>query len=108
MPESSSEHVSCRQAVFLPTLRFSPSFLSNAGLYIPQKIAVAGMGILSIFVLLYLLSGIFWWTLFSSGFLVCVHAFLRDASLHKDMEDVVAMEGDLNLSEDAAFLNNSV
>jgi len=63
------------------------------------------MGVLSVFVLLYLLSGIFWWTLFTSGFFVAVHAFLRDASMHKDMEDAVAMEGDLQMGEDAAFLN---
>ena len=61
------------------------------------------MAIISVFALLWLLSGIFWWTLASSGFLIAVHAFLRDASMHKDMEDAVAMEGDL--PEDAAFLN---
>jgi hypothetical protein len=32
------------------------------------------------------------------------HAFLRDASIHKDDDDKVQMEGDLNLQEDAAFL----
>ena len=37
--------------------------------------------------------------------MVAVHAFLRDASMHKDEEDVVQMEGDLDLAEDAAFLN---
>jgi hypothetical protein len=61
---------------------------------------------ISAFVLLYLLSSIFWWTLFSSGFLVAVHAFLRDASMHKDMDDAVDMAGDLHLGEDASFLNN--
>ena len=66
------------------------------------------MAALSVFVLLWLLSGIFWWTLASSGFLVAVHAFLRDASMHKDLEDAVAMEGDLHLTgEDSAFLNNA-
>ncbi|GKY93408.1 hypothetical protein MPSEU_000308400 [Mayamaea pseudoterrestris] len=72
---------------------------------IPQKTATIGMGGVSIFVLLYILSNIFWWTLFSSGFIVAAHAFLRDASMHKDLDDAVAMEGDLNLGEDAAFLN---
>lgn len=62
------------------------------------------MGGISVFVLMYLLSNIFWWTLFSSGFLVSIHAFLRDASMHKDMDDVVAMEGDLHLGEESAFL----
>lgn len=66
------------------------------------------MAILSVFVLLWLLSGIFWWTLASSGFLCLLHAFLRDASMHKDLEDAVAMEGDLNFGgEDASFLNNN-
>ena len=63
------------------------------------------MGGVSIFVLLYLLSNIFWWTVFSSGLMVAGHAFLRDASMHKDLDDAVAMEGDLHLGEDAAFLN---
>jgi len=63
---------------------------------------------LSIFVLLWLLSSIFWWTLFSSGFLIGLHALLRDASMHKDLDDAVAMEGDLHFGgEDAAFLNTA-
>lgn len=77
-----------------------------AGISIPQKTATVGMAAISCFALLYLLSSIFWWTLFSSGFLVAVHAFLRDASMHKDMDDAVTMDGDLNLGEDASFLNN--
>jgi hypothetical protein len=32
-------------------------------------------------------------------------AFLRDASMHKDEDDKVQMEGDLDLEEYAAFLN---
>lgn len=44
----------------------------------------------------------------SSGFLILVHAFLRDASMHKDLQDAVAMEGDLHFGgEDASFLNNN-
>ena len=74
---------------------------------IPQTTATIGMAILSVFVLLYLLSGIFWWALLSSGVLVAVHAFLRDASMHKDLDDAVDMHGDLNLGEDAAFLNSA-
>lgn len=74
---------------------------------IPQQTAMIGMGGISILVLFYLLSGIFWWTLFSSGFLVALHALFRDASMHKDMDDVVKMEGDLHFTEDTAFLNNS-
>ena len=78
------------------------------GVQIPQKTATIGLSILSIFVLLWLLKGIFWWTVTSSGFLILVHAFLRDASMHKDLEDAVAMEGDLHFGgEDASFLNNN-
>jgi hypothetical protein len=80
--------------------------LQVSNFQIPQQTAVIVMGVFSILVLFWLLSGIFWWTLFSSGFLIVVHAFLRDASMHKDMDDVMAMEGDLHLGEDSAFLNN--
>ncbi|KAL7579526.1 hypothetical protein ACA910_007901 [Epithemia clementina (nom. ined.)] len=73
---------------------------------VPQQTATIVMGVISIFVLFCLLSSIFWWALFTSGFFVAVHGFLRDASMHKDMEDMVAMEGDMNMGgEDAAFLN---
>jgi len=78
------------------------------GINIPQKTAVIAMGAISIFVLIYLLSNIFWWTLFSSGFLIAIHAFLRDASMHKDLDDAMAMEGDLNFSEETSFLDNNV
>ncbi len=61
------------------------------------------MGIVSVFYLMWVFQNVFWWTLFSSGFLVFMHALFRDASMHKDMEDAVLMEGELN--EDAAFLN---
>ena len=82
------------------------SFSPSTDIVIPQQTATIFMGVISVFVLLYLLSGIFWWTLFTSGFFVAVHLFLRDASMHKDMEDVAAMEGDLTIGgEDAAFLN---
>ena len=72
------------------------------GLTISQSHATIGMGVVSLFVLLYLLSGIFWWTLFSSGFLVAVHAGLRDASMHQDGDDKVDMVGEVG--EDSAFL----
>ena len=69
------------------------------------------MGIASFFFLFYLLQQVFWWTLFSSGFLILSHSISRDASLHKDAEDKVDMQGDLTLTpvitgEDAAFLNS--
>lgn len=77
---------------------------------IQQKHATIAMTIISVFVLFYLLQQVFWWTLFSSGFLILGHALFRDASLHKDAEDKVDMQGDLTLpaggsGEDAAFLN---
>jgi len=67
------------------------------------------MGALSVLVLIWLLSHIFWMTLATSGFLCGVHLLLRDASMHKDEEDKVVMQGDLSLDEEeATFLNNEV
>ena len=63
------------------------------------------MGGLSVLVLIWLLSHIFWMTLATSGFLCGVHGLLRDASMHKDEEDKVVMQGDLSLDEEATFLN---
>jgi hypothetical protein len=66
------------------------------------------MSLLSVVVLLYLLSNVFWWTLASGGFLVALHALFRDASLHRDEGDKVVMQGDLTLGgEDASFLNDA-
>jgi ABC-type polysaccharide/polyol phosphate export permease len=65
------------------------------------------MGGITVFALIYLLKGIFWWTLFSSGLLVSVHAFLRDASMHKDMDDAMTMEGDFTVGEESSFLDNT-
>lgn len=73
---------------------------------IPQKTAAIGIGIFSLLFLMWLLQNIFWWAIGSAGFLVGVHAVLRDASMHKDMDDAMAMEGDLNMNygEESAFL----
>lgn len=73
---------------------------------IQQKHATIGMGIMSFFFLFYLLRQVFWWTFFSSLFLILAHSLFRDASLHKDSEDQMDMQGDLTLpaGEDAAFL----
>jgi len=63
---------------------------------------------LSVLVLIWLLSHIFWWTLSTSGFLTGVHCLLRDASMHKDEEDKVVMQGDLSLNEEeSSFLNDA-
>jgi hypothetical protein len=64
------------------------------------------MSIVSVMVLIWLLSGIFWWTLASSGFLVAVHAGLRDASMHQDENDQMDMVGEVT-GESAAFLGQS-
>lgn len=61
------------------------------------------MGVFSAVVLIYLLSSIFWWTLGSSALLVAAHAALRDASMHQDGDDEVAMVGEFS-GESAAFL----
>ena len=70
----------------------------NASISIPQKTAVLIMGGITVIALIYILKGIFWWTLFWSGLLIAIHAFLRDASMHKDMDDAVTMEGDFTIS----------
>lgn len=64
------------------------------------------MGAFTALVLIWLLSGIFWWTIFSAGFLVVTHAGLRDASMHQDGEDQVTMVGEVAGQEQAAFLGN--
>ena len=92
--QNSRSHVSC--------LYLQPTAVS-----IPQKTAVLVMGGITLFVLMYLLKGIFWWTLVWSGCLVAIHAFLRDASMHKDADDAVTMEGEFSINEDSSFLNHA-
>jgi len=76
------------------------------GITISQKQASIAMGGVSVIVLIWLLSHIFWMALATSGFLCGVHMLLRDASMHKDEEDKVVMQGDLSLdAEEASFLN---
>lgn len=80
--------------------------ISFTAIQIPQKTATLVMAGISVLVLFYLLSNIFWWTLFSSGFICGAHSLFRDASMHKDMDDaVMTMEGDFHIGEDATFLN---
>ncbi|KAL7496749.1 hypothetical protein ACHAWT_004884 [Skeletonema menzelii] len=76
------------------------------GITITQKQATIVMSGFSVMVLIWLLAHIFWWTLSTSGFLTGVHCLLRDASMHKDEEDRVEMQGDLSLDEEASFLNS--
>jgi len=75
------------------------------GVTITQKQASIGMSGLSVIVLIWLLSHIFWMALATSGFLCGLHCLFRDASMHKDEEDKVVMQGDLSLDEEATFLN---
>jgi len=79
------------------------------GITITQKQASIGMSGISVLVLIWLLSHIFWMALATSGFLCGVHGILRDASMHKDEEDKVIMQGDLSLdeNEEATFLNSA-
>jgi hypothetical protein len=76
------------------------------GITITQKQATIAMGAFSVMVLIWLLAHIFWWTVSTSGFLTGVHCLLRDASMHKDEEDRVEMQGDLSLDEESTFLNS--
>jgi len=78
------------------------------GVTITQKQATIAMAVISGFVLIKVLAHVFWWTLGSGGCIVGAHAFLRDASMHKDEEDKIEMTGDVQLAdagEDASFLN---
>jgi hypothetical protein len=81
-------------------------FLPIAGVVVSQKNATLGLSIFSVIFLIWLLSNVFWWTLFSSGFLVSIHAVLRDASMHQDGEDQMDMVGEFS-GEQAAFLGQS-
>lgn len=83
------------------------SSLLTPGLTVSQTHATIVMGVISAFVLIWLLSGVFWWTLFSSGFMVVVHAGLRDASMHQDGDDQVIMVGEVaEAGEQSAFLGD--
>eukprot|EP00980_Cylindrotheca_fusiformis_P011855 scaffold2817_cov130-Cylindrotheca_fusiformis.AAC.10 len=75
------------------------------GLRISEKHATIGLVGISALFLFYLLSGIFWWALFTSGFLVLMHAGLRDASMHQDGDDHVDMVGEVP-GESASFLGD--
>ena len=77
------------------------------GVTITQKQASIAMTLFSGLLLIRILSHVFWWTVFSGGFICGAHAFLRDASMHKDEEDKIEMTGDVafDAGEDASFLN---
>eukprot|EP00536_Pseudo-nitzschia_multiseries_P008724 jgi/Psemu1/319461/estExt_fgenesh1_pm.C_2270002 len=72
---------------------------------VSQTQATVVMGVITAFSLVWILSGVFWWALGSSGFLTVLHACLRDASMHQDGEDQVTMVGEVEQpGEQAAFL----
>ena len=101
------------ELVLICSFFLAPAALVESVVNIPQKTATMIMSVLSVIVLFLLLKQVFWWTVFSSGFLILAHAASRDASLHKDSEDQVDMHGDLTLpaggsNEEAAFLNAPV
>jgi len=77
-----------------------------AGRSISQSQATTGLVIFSAFSLFFLLRQAFWYALCSSGFLVLVHAGLRDASMHQDGDDHVDMVGEVP-GETASFLNDN-
>lgn len=85
----------------------SEGSMQVSGVTITQKQASIAMAVISGFVLVKVLSHVFWWTLGSSGCIVAAHAFMRDASMHKDEGDRIEMTGDVafDAGEDASFLN---
>jgi len=85
----------------------SEGSVSIKGITVTQKQASIVMACVSVFVLIKILSGIFWWTLAASGVLTGAHGLLRDASMHKDEEDKVKMTGDVSGEESAAFLSSA-
>jgi hypothetical protein len=76
-----------------------------SGINITQTQATMGLVLVSGIALIWLLSGVFWYALFSSGFLVLLHAGLRDASMHQDGGDQMDMVGEVS-GESAAFLGD--
>jgi hypothetical protein len=75
---------------------------------VSQSQATIVMGVISAFVMIWILSGVFWWALFLSGFLTITHATFRDASMHQDGGDQVTMVGEVEPAggEQVAFLGD--
>jgi len=78
-------------------------FRKCSGFAVSQKQASIVMTGISVVILMYILTNVFWWTLCTSSILVGGHAIFRDSSMLRDEEDKVDMTGDLG--EDASFLN---
>jgi len=93
-------------AAWVYVVRTSQSGSLKLGSFtITQTQATIAMAIVTGFTLIWILSGVFWWALGSSGCLTVLHAALRDASMHQDGEDQVTMVGEVTpAGEQAAFL----
>jgi len=93
-------------AAWVYVVRTSKSGSLKLGSFtITQTQATIAMAIVTGFTLIWILSGVFWWALGSSGCLTVLHAALRDASMHQDGEDQVTMVGEVTpAGEQAAFL----
>merc|ERR1711862_34801 len=88
----------CLGGAWLYVIKASEEGVLKIGaISISQKAATIGMSGISVLVLFWLLSNIFWWTAGSGGLMCGAHAFLRDASMHQDEDDRVDMSGDLTL-----------
>lgn len=103
---SGSLVVGCK-LVAEPSLFFSATLtVAWTAISIPQKTASIGLAIFTLFALFYLLQNVFWYAFFWSGLVAGTHAVLRDASMHKDMDDQVAMEGEVTLGQEGTFFND--
>jgi hypothetical protein len=93
-------------AAWVYVVRTSQSGSLKLGSFtITQTQATIAMAIITGFTLIWILSGVFWWALGSSGCLTVLHAALRDASMHQDGEDQVTMVGEVTpAGEQSAFL----
>lgn len=69
---------------------------------VSQKQATVVMGVISCFVMIWILSGVFWWAAFLAGLVTLAHGSFRDASMHQDGEDQVTMMGEVAPTSAAA------
>jgi len=91
--------------IYVVKMSSSGSIVLGGTVTVTQKQISMVMTIFTLFALFWVLSGIFWWTLTLSGLCVIGHTIMRDASMHRDDGDKVEMLGELDLEENATFLN---
>eukprot|EP00934_Nitzschia_sp_Nitz4_P008137 Nitzschia sp. Nitz4//scaffold30_size153850//9938//10887//NITZ4_002757-RA/size153850-augustus-gene-0.65-mRNA-1//-1//CDS//3329547199//8127//frame0 len=90
------------------TMRKTQSgFLQVGSVSISQQNVLIGLSLFTAVMLFLMLTSIFWYSLFSSGFLILAHAVMRDASMHQDGEDQVDMVGEIASGEQDSFLGVS-